>query len=245
MKMNLAIGFRTLLLLVPALMAAHSTLYTQEGPPDIPRTGGSVHRSSSSAFVIARLKYSGGGDWYNDQSSEVNMLEYLRRVTGMNVRPTFEYVDVAGDNLFGYPLLFLTGHGNVAFTEPEVQRLRAYLNEGGFLYIDDDYGLDTAIRREMRKVFPGQEFQELPFSHPIYHSFYDFPNGPPKIHEHDNKVPRGYGLFTSDNRLCVYYTYETNPSDGWADSDAHNDPPEKREAALKIGTNIIVFALTH
>ncbi|MBS1914200.1 MAG: DUF4159 domain-containing protein [Bacteroidetes bacterium] len=210
-----------------------------EAPPTVTK------RPQNSAFVIARLKYAGGGDWYNDQSSEVNMLEYLRKATGMNVRPTFESVDIASDNIFNYPLLFLTGHGNVNFSETDVRRLRAYLLAGGFLYIDDDYGLDTAIRREMHKVFPGQEFQELPFSHPIYHAFYQFPNGLPKIHEHDNKPPRGFGLFAEHRRLCVFYTYETNPSDGWADPDVHNDPPEKREEAFKIGTNIIVYALTN
>ncbi len=200
---------------------------------------------SSSAFVIARVKYTGGGDWYNDQSSEVNMLRYLQEHTSINVRPTFEYVDIGSDNIFQYPLLLLTGHGNISLTESDARRLRSYLESGGFLYIDDDYGLDTAIRREMRKVFPDQEFQELPFSHPIYHSFFQFPNGLPKIHEHDGKPPRGFGMFTRQKRLCVYYTYETNPTDGWADATAHNDPPEKREEAFKIGTNIIVYALTN
>ncbi len=201
--------------------------------------------ASSSAFVIARLKYSGGGDWYNDQSAEVNMLDYLRKNTGMDVRPTFEYVDLATDLIFTYPLLFLTGHGNVSFTDAEARRLRAYLDRGGFLYIDDDYGLDSSIRREMRKVFPDQEFQELPFSHAMYNSFFKFPHGLPKIHEHDNKPPQGLGLFTGDRRLCVFYTMETNPSDGWADPDVHNDPPERREISFQIGTNIIVYALTN
>lgn len=211
--------------------------------PTIP--GLAQHRNTSSAFVLARLKYAGGGDWYNDPSAEVNMLEYLRKVTGVNVSAKFEYVDVGSDNLFNYPFLYLTGHGNVRLSDAEAKRLRAYLDAGGFLYIDDDYGLDTAIRREMRKVFPGQEFQELPFTHAIYHSFYKFPNGLPKIHEHDNRTPRGLGLFTDNRRLCVFYTYETNPSDGWADPDVHNDPPQKREAALMIGTNVIVYALTN
>ncbi len=201
--------------------------------------------ASSSAIVLARLKYSGGGDWYNDQSAEVNLLTHVAQNTTINVRPTFEFVELSSDKLFTYPLLFLTGHGNISFTEGEARRLRSYLDNGGFLYIDDDYGLDTAVRREMRKVFPDQEMRELPFSHPIYHSFYDFQHGLPKIHEHDNKPPQGFGLFTEGNRLSVFYTYETNPSDGWADPDVHNDPPEKREAALKLGTNIVVYALTN
>jgi hypothetical protein len=225
-----------LIMAVAITIAAHA----QEPAPVSPPAGG-----QGGAFVIARLKYSGGGDWYNDQSSEVNMLDYLRKVTGMDVRPSFEYVDLATDNIFSYPLLFLTGHGTVAMSDAEVKRLRAYLDKGGFLYIDDDYGLDSSIRREMRRVFPEQEFQELPFTHPIYHSFYDFPNGPPKIHEHDGKPAQGFGLFADKKRLCVFYTYETNPSDGWADASVHDDPPEKREAAFKIGTNIIVYALTN
>ncbi len=200
---------------------------------------------STSAFVIARVKYSGGGDWYNDQSSEVNMLQYLREHTAIDVRPTFEYVDLASDKIFNYPLLFLTGHGNVHFSDSEADRLRSYLENGGFLYIDDDYGLDTAIRREMKKVFPEQEFRELPFTHPIYSSFFTFAYGLPKIHEHDDKPPQGWALFGKDERLCVFYTVETNPSDGWADPNVHENPPEKREAAFKIGTNIIVYALTN
>lgn len=220
-----------LLLLAPILLCAQ-----EAGGYEGDGKGGS-------AFVIARLKYSGGGDWYNDPTAEINMLTYLRQKVGMNVRPTFEYVDLSSDNIFRYPLLFLTGHGNITMSDGEAKRLRTYLEKGGFLYIDDDYGLDTAIRREMRKVFPDQEFRELPFSHPIYHSYYDFPHGLPKIHEHDNKPPRGYGLFIED-RLVVYYTYETNPSDGWADPEIHHDTPERREQAFRIGTNVVVYALT-
>jgi len=210
-----------------------------------PQIGGAAPANpSSSALVLARVKYSGGGDWYNDQEADVNMLEYLRSNTSVNVRPQFEYVELTSDNIFNYPILFLTGHGNIDLSPAESRRLRAYLDNGGFLYIDDDYGLDTAVRREMRKVFPEQEMRELPFDHPLYHSYYEFPNGLPKIHEHDAKPPQGYGLFTDGNRLCVYYTTETNPSDGWADASVHNNPPEKREAAFRIGTNIVVYALT-
>ncbi len=238
-------GLKKITLVMLLLAAAVLELSAQEPKPGVLPPESAGGGGSSSAFVIARLKYSGGGDWYNDQSAEVNMLEYLRKHTGMDVRPAFEYVDLATDNIFNYPLLFLTGHGNVAFTESEARRLRAYLDRGGFLYIDDDYGLDSSMRREMRKVFPDKEFQELPFSHPIYNAFFKFPNGLPKIHEHDNKPPRGLGLFTGDTRLCVFYTLETNPSDGWADADVHNDPPERREISFQIGTNIIVYALTN
>lgn len=231
-----------LLLLTLAIVASLAPSPSAAQPASVP--GAAPANPSSSALVLARVKYGGGGDWYNDQEADVNMLEFLRRNTAINVRPQFEYVELSSDNIFNYPLLFLTGHGNIDFTDAEAKRLRAYLDNGGFLYIDDDYGLDTAVRREMRKVFPDQQFRELPFSHPIYHSFYEFPNGLPKIHEHDAKAPQGLGLFADGDRLCVYYTTESNPSDGWADASVHNNPPEKREAAFRIGTNIVVFALT-
>jgi hypothetical protein len=198
----------------------------------------------SSALTVGRLKYAGGGDWYNDPSAEVNLLNFVHRETGIDVNARYQAVEIAGDDLFAYPLVFLTGHGNIVLTDAEVRRLRTYLENGGFLYVDDDYGLDRAIRREMKKVFPGTEFTGIPFSHGIYHCRFDFPNGPPKTHEHDNKPPQGLGLF-HNGRLVVYYTYESNPSDGWADPDVHNDPEAKREEALRFGTNIVVWALTH
>ncbi|MFM8771287.1 MAG: DUF4159 domain-containing protein [Candidatus Kapaibacterium sp.] len=198
---------------------------------------------SGSAVKIARVKYSGGGDWYNDPSAEINLLKYVRAHTSIAVEPVYEYVDLGTDNLFLYPILFMTGHGTVSLTDAELRNLRAYLTNGGFLYIDDDYGMDESVRRELKRVFPDQSLRELPFSHPIYHSQFDFPKGLPKVHEHDNKAPEGLALF-HDGKVCVFYTYETNPSDGWADPEVHNDPPERREAALKLGTNIIVYALS-
>lgn len=198
----------------------------------------------SSAVKLARLKYSGGGDWYNDQSAEVNLLRFVRQNTNINVDPVYEFVDLNSDQIFSYPLIFMTGHGNISLSEQEVRRLRAYLENGGFLYADDDYGMDKAFRREMNKVFLGQEMVELPFSHGIYRCKFDFPNGPPKTHEHDKKPAQGLGLF-HNGRLVVYYTYESNPSDGWADAEVHDNPPAKREEALRFGTNIIVWALTN
>lgn len=198
---------------------------------------------SGSKIKLARVKYSGGGDWYNDQSSEVNLLKYVNAHTTIQTEPVYEYVDLSTDNIFLYPLLFLTGHGTMSLNDAEAKRLRTYLENGGFLYIDDDYGMDASIRKEMSKVFPNQKFVELPFNHPLYSAHFSFPNGLPKIHEHDAKAPQGLGLF-HEGKLCVFYTFETNPSDGWADPDVHHDPPEKREASLKIGTNIIVYALS-
>jgi hypothetical protein len=198
----------------------------------------------NSAFGIARLKYGGGGDWYNDPSAEVNLLTFIRRSTGIDTDPRYRFVDIATDDIFAFPFLFLTGHGNIVFTDADVARLRTYLGNGGFLYADDDYGMDRAFRREMKKVFPDQEMVELPFSHGLYHAPFIFPSGPPKTHEHDNKPPRGFGLF-SNKRLVVYYTFESNPSDGWADPEVHKDPEDKREEALRFGANIVLWALTH
>ena len=198
----------------------------------------------SSAFSIARLKYSGGGDWYNDPSAEVNLLLFLKEHAALDVTPKYEFVEISSERIFSFPFLFMTGHGNVVFSEPEVRRLRSYLQNGGFLFVDDDYGMDQAFRREMKKVFPAQDLVELPFTHGIYHVQYEFPNGPPKTHKHDSNAPQGYGLF-SKGRLIVYYTFESNPSDGWADPDVHNDPEAKRQEALQFGANIVLWALTH
>ena len=195
-------------------------------------------------FQIARLKYNGGGDWYNDPSAEVNLLNFINENTTIKVDPEYVFVDISSNDIFSYPMLFITGHGNIVFSDSEADRLRKYLEAGGFLYIDDDYSLDKAVRREMKKVFPDRQFVELPFDHGIYNCLYNFENGPPKTHEHDKKPPQGFGIFIN-KRLAVYYTYESNPSDGWADARAHNDPQNKREEALKFGTNIIVWALTN
>jgi len=203
----------------------------------------SAFAQEQGTFTIARLKYSGGGDWYNDPSAEVNLLNFIKRNTNIKVDARYRFVEISSEEIFSYPFLFITGHGNVVFSEDEVERLRLYLENGGFLYIDDDYGLNNAIRREMKKVFPAKEFIELPFNYGLYNVFYNFENGPPKTHEHDKNPPQGFGIFV-DGRLAVYYTYESNPSDGWADEMVHNDPPQKREEALKFGTNIVVWALS-
>lgn len=210
----------------------------------IPAVGAAQQAIVSSAFKIGRLKYSGGGDWYNDPSAEVNLLNFIRMHVGIPVDARYEFVDINSENFFSYPFLFITGHGNILFSDNEVRRLRQYLENGGFLFADDDYGMDRAFRREMKKIFPAQELVELPFSHGIYHSHFSFPNGPPKTHQHDEKPAQAFGLF-HNGRLAVYYTFEANPSDGWADQEVHNDPPGKREEALRFGTNIVVWALTN
>jgi len=194
-------------------------------------------------FTIARVKYGGGGDWYSDEQSLVELLKFTRDNTLLDVAPKEDVVELTSSKLFTYPYLYLTGHGNVVFEEDEVRRLRRYLENGGFLHIDDNYGLEKHIRRELKKVFPEQELVELPFSHAIYHTHYDFPNGLPKIHEHDGKPPQGFGLFTRDGRLCVFFTYESDLGDGWEPESVHNNPPSVREKALKMGVNILVYAM--
>lgn len=192
------------------------------------------------SFTLARLRYEGGGDWYNDPDALPNLAREINRRTSLQVEEKEAKVSLLDKNLYDYPFLFLTGHGNISFSEEEVKNLRHYLERGGFLYADDDYGMDESFRREMKKVFPNSELVEIPFFHPIYHIFYSFPNGLPKIHEHYEGRPKGFGIFYK-GRLCCFYTWNTNISDGW--TDAHNDPEEKRELAFRMGINIVLFSL--
>jgi len=200
--------------------------------------------AATSGFVVARVKYNGGGDWYNDPSIIPNLLSFMRLNTNVEVGSTQRIVEISDQDLFNYPVIFMTGHGNIFFSDDEAERLRIYLTGGGFLFADDDYGMDKAFRREIKKVFPHKDLIELPFSHPVFNNHFAFPEGAPKIHEHDGGSPKSFGLFHQD-RLIVYYTFNTNISDGWADETVHNDPPEVRRKALKMGTNIMVYALTH
>ena len=194
---------------------------------------------------IAAVKYGGGGDWYQGQTPLPQFVDFVRKNTLLDVAPQPDVVELTSDKVFGYPFLFLSGHGNVVLSADEARRLRRYLDGGGFLYVDDDYGLDQYIRREMKKVYPEQEFVELPFDHEIYHTHFDFPSGLPKIHEHDEKAPRGLGLF-HEGRLVVFYTIESNLSDGWEAPGVHpDDSPATREKALRMGTNILVYAMMH
>jgi hypothetical protein len=196
----------------------------------------------SSGLIIARVKYHGGGDWYNDPSCIPNLLEFVRQNTPIHTGAEERHVELLDDDLFSYPIIFLTGHGKITFSNEEARQLRLYLTSGGFLYADDDYGLDKSFREEMKKVFPDKQFVELPFSHPVFHSHFEFPNGIPKTHEHDGGPGKTFGIF-HEGRMVVLYTWNTNISDGWADPDVHNDPPEVRRQALQMGTNIVVYAL--
>jgi hypothetical protein len=196
------------------------------------------------AFTIGRMKYRGGGDWYNDPSILPNMMQYLQQQTGVSTAREEVQVALEDEKLFSCPVLFMTGHGRITFSEKEAARLRTYLTNGGFLFADDDYGMNDHFRREMKKVFPDKALVPIPFSHDIFRCFFSFANGLPKIHEHDGGPPEAYGYF-HEGRLVVFYAFNTNISDGWADPDVHKDPPAIREQALKMGTNILYYALTH
>lgn len=195
------------------------------------------------SFQIALLKYNGGGDWYaNLATSLPNLIKFCNENLGTNINPEQATVDAGSPEIFNYPFVHMTGHGNVVFSEQEAQNLRNYLIGGGFLHIDDNYGMDKFIRPQMKKVFPELDLVELPFSHPIYHQKYDFKNGLPKIHEHDDKAPQGFGLIY-EGRLVCFYSVETDLGDGWESPEVHGDSPEKRELAMKMGANLIQFAM--
>jgi len=194
-------------------------------------------------FSIARVNYGGGGDWYCDPSSIPNILNYLTKNTSIKADHDEYRIKLTTKELRGHPYLYMTGHGNIRFTDEEIIQLREYLMGGGFLHTDDNYGLNTSFRREMKRVFPDRDFVELPHDHAIFHSYFDMPSGLPKIHEHDGKPPQLFALYNED-RIMVIYSYESDLGDGWEDEEVHNDPPELRVAALQMGVNIIYFALT-
>lgn len=192
------------------------------------------------AYQLAILKYNGGGDWYANPSALNNLILFTNERLGTDIDPEYEVVDASGREIFNYPMIHMTGHGNVVFDDNERQNLRLYLESGGFLHIDDNYGMDKFIRPEIAKLFPHQQLVPLPPTHPIFSSAFNFPNGLPKIHEHDKKPPQAYAVFVKD-RMVLLYTYESDLSDGWEDPEVHNDPPEVREKALKMGANILSY----
>mgnify|MGYP003498749709 FL=1 len=189
---------------------------------------------------IALLKYNGGGDWYANPTSLPNLAEFCNKQLDININTDPPTVEVGSPDIFNYPFIHMTGHGNVVFSTEEAQNLRTYLIAGGFLHVDDNFGMDPYIRPALKKVFPELDLIELPFSHPIFHQRYDFKNGLPKIHEHDNKPPQAFGLFWEGRLVCLY-TYECDLGDGWEDADVHKDPEEVRLKALQMGANIIQF----
>lgn len=190
---------------------------------------------------IGLLKYSGGGDWYANPTALPNLIQFCNRTLRTNIQRDYLTVDVGSPELFNLPFVHMTGHGNVVFNDQEAENLRMYLQAGGFLHIDDNYGMDPYIRVAMKKVFPELDFVELPFDHPVYRQKYDFPRGVPKIHEHDGDPAQGFGLIY-EGRLVCFYSYESDIGDGWEDESVHNDPPEKRLEALQMGANLIQYA---
>ena len=210
-------------LLLAAIAGVHWGPDRRDGPPSL--------------LTIGRLHYPGGGDWYANPSSLPNLLAAIRARTGLRVSSEERVVALTDDELWNVPYLYMTGHGNVRFSEPELVTLRRWLRQGGFLHADDNYGMDESLRRELARLFPDQELVEVPLDHPVYHVVFEFPRGIPKIHEHDGKAAQGFGIFL-DGRLAVYYSYQSDLGDGWEDPDVHHDPPEKREAALRMGVNL-------
>ena len=196
----------------------------------------------AAAMTIGRLHYEGGGDWYANPSSLPNLLKAVRTRTALRTAAAEKVVTLAEDDLWSVPYLYMTGHDNVRFSDTDLVVLRRYLQQGGFLHIDDNYGMDASVRRELKRLFPALELVEVPLDHPIYRLVYDFPRGIPKIHEHDAKPAQGFGIFL-DGRLAVYYSYQTDLGDGWEDPEVHRDPPEKHESALRMGVNLFAYAV--
>jgi hypothetical protein len=216
-------------LLIAALLLATTSAYAAyDGDPSVP--------------TIAQLQYDGGGDWYANPSGLPNLLRAIRERTGLPVAETPARTRLTDPTLWNYPFLYLTGHGNIRFSEEEVRLLRRYLLNGGFLHADDNYGLDESFRREIRRVFPDRELQELPPSHPVFRAFYEMADGLPKIHQHEGKPPQAFGIFEK-GRLVLFYSYESDLGNGWEDPDLHRLPAGTREAALRMGVNLFVYAL--
>ena len=197
--------------------------------------------SIAQELKIAKLKYNGGGDWYANKTALPNLIAFCNAALKTNIAAEEDVVEVGGPEIFLYPYVYMTGHGNVVFSNQEAENLRDYLLGGGFLHIDDNYGLDKFVRLEMKKVFPNLDFVEIPFDHPIYHQKFDFDNGLPKIHEHDGKPAQGFGIIY-EGRLICYYSYETDLGNGWEDQRVYNDPEHLRLLAFKMGANIIQYS---
>ena len=220
---------RTLLvaLCLASVAATHGPLGASDAPPRL---------------AVARLQYDGGGDWYANPSSLPNLIKALRARTTLAVEPDEARVRLTDPRIWEYPFIHVTGHGNLKFSDVEIERLRDWLTRGGFLHVDDNYGLDESFRREIARVFPDRPLVEVPLDHPVYHVVYDFPRGLPKIHEHDGKPPKGYGIFLG-GRLAVFYTHECDLGNGWEDVGTYpEDPPSLHEEALKMGVNLFVYA---
>jgi hypothetical protein len=227
-----------------AAIAASATIASAAWRAPAAGVGRAAPVAAAPRMTIARLQYDGGGDWYANPSSIPNLLAAIRARTSLPVAAEEARVRLNDDRLWEYPFLHMTGHGNVRLSDSEVVRLREYVLRGGFLHVDDNYGLDESFRREIARVFPDRPLVEVPRSHPIYNIVYPFPRGLPKIHEHDGKPPQGHGIFVG-KRLAVFYSHETDLGNGWEDVGTYpSDPPELHETALRMGVNLFVYAVT-
>lgn len=195
-------------------------------------------------YKIAKLKYRGGGDWYANPTALPNLIKFANKEVLTNIDPQEAVVDVASPEIFRYPYVYMTGHGNVVFSREDIQNLRKYLEGGGFLHIDDNYGFDPFVRRELKKLFPESELVELPFSHPVYRQKFNFAGGLPKIHEHDGKPAQGFGLFHK-GRMVIFYSHECDLGNGWEDQEVHNNPEAIRQKALQMGANLLQFVFAN
>jgi|TARA_Y100000994_G_scaffold249277_1_gene260087 hypothetical protein len=197
---------------------------------------------AQNSYELAVLKYDGGGDWYSNPSSLKNLAIFCNNNLNMNIAESYDIIEPSSQNIFNYPFIYMTGHGNVLFNNSDVENLRKYLMGGGFLHIDDNYGMDRYIRSEMKKVFPELDFIELPHNHTIFNNIYIFENGLPKIHEHDNNPPQGLALIYNNKIIC-FYSYESDLGDGWEDKNVHNNSNNIRQKALKMGANILCYSM--
>lgn len=195
-------------------------------------------------FVFAVVKYGGGGDWYNGLTGVKNLIKHIKKRTDIRISPKEKIISLLDDDLFLYPFIYINGHGNIKLSDEEVKRLKRYLENGGFLFCNDDYGLDKAFKREMKKVFPDKDMEEVPFSHAVYHTFYNFPEGMPKVHEHYPGPAKGLGIFYQ-NRLIVLFAYNADIGDGWEKAGVFNDPEKVREQAIRMGINIVFYSLLY
>lgn len=203
----------------------------------------SAFKPADESLKIGRLKYRGGGDWYANPSSITNLIAFCNANLKTTIYKEEDIVPAESPEIFNYPFIHMTGHGNVIFSDDEAENIRLYLEAGGFLHIDDNYGMDPFIRIEMKKIFPDKKLVEIPYSHPIYHQKFDFKNGVPKIHEHDGQPAKGFGI-EIEGRIALFYSYESDLGDGWEDPEVHNDPEEVRLKALKMGANLVQYAFT-
>lgn len=236
--------FFAILLSLGSYLFAQKTIVPQSSPQNAPQASGGIAGGEMYHFKIAKIKYEGGGDWYANPTSLPNLISFINTNTNIRIAAQEDVVEPGSSQLFQYPYVYMTGHGNVKFSDAQAKNLRMYMMSGGFLHIDDNYGMDKYIRDEIKKIFPDKPLVEIPYNHPIYHQQFDFPTGLPKIHEHDSKPAQGFGVFDKD-RLLLFYSAECDLGDGWEDASVHRDPEEIRKKAFQMGANIVIYSINY